>query len=104
QRRDLAVLEWPISDSGNDQQIASASRCDIGHAYTFREIATVLLGHMIDQFPRRAIRYAHGAEIGFGIDVTARLSRSGIRCHISENHDRKFETFGGMYSHDPHAF
>src|SRR5438132_7298279 len=104
QRGDPAVVERLVSNSWNDQAIASARGRDIGDTNTFGEIAIVLLIKMIDQFPGRATRDTDGAEILPGIDMPARFSRSGIRGDIGENNDWKFQAFSGMHGHDPHTF
>src|SRR6266567_2879069 len=63
ERGDPAIVERLISNSRNDQEIASARRRDIGDANTFGEIAIVLLIKMIDQFPGRATRDTDAARM-----------------------------------------
>src|SRR2546422_3168268 len=103
QRGDPAIVERLISNSRNDQEIASARGRDIGDTNTFGEIAIVLLIKMIDQFPGRATRDTDGAEILPGIDMPARFSRSGIGGDVGENDDWKFQAFSGMHRHYPHT-
>src|SRR5947207_15390423 len=92
ERGDPAVVERLISNSRNDQEIANARRRDIGDANTFGEIAIVLLIKMIDQFPGRATRDADGAEILPGIDMPARVSRSGAGADVEKDDDCKIQT------------